>query len=101
MAKRFENMLQEATILTEKARLNNCWIFDTRLRVWHTPEFFINMIEGEKILGYDFRLSHYIVADPRRSLKPLFDDLRKQIDKLEDFTRKVTNYYNSHTDPNS
>jgi hypothetical protein len=70
-----------------------CWVYSVTTGKWYTPEEFVESDEKIRMHRNKPEEGLFKVMDPKAGIRTKLDKLNKMRIELEEFTRKVCDYY--------
>lgn len=79
--------------LAKDAYYAGCWIFSVKTGKWYTPEEFVKSNETVSVHRGKPDQADFKVMDPKAGIKQKLTKLSADQKELEEFTKKVCDYY--------
>lgn len=70
-----------------------CWVYSVETGKWYTPEDFVQSAERVRMHRNKPEEGQFKVMDPKAGIRTKLDKLNKMQMELEEFTKKVCDYY--------
>lgn len=79
--------------IAKDAYFAGCWVYSVETGNWYTPEEFVKSAERVRMHRNKPEEGQFKVMDPKAGIRVKLDKLHKMQAELDEFTRKVCDYY--------